>query len=89
MTQEVKHLKYRSVYRFRLNLNIDAPEVEITIPVEYENNVPTEEDVQNKFFDKEAIERYKKEVCKVIMDSNNPFIISCYDTDMYDDYENI
>ena len=88
MTQEVKHLKYRSVYRFRLNLNVDAPEVEIEIPVEYDD-VPKEEDVQKKFFDKEAIEKYKKEFCKVIMDSTNPFLITCYDTDMYDDYENI
>ena len=40
-----------------------------------------EKKVQDKYFTPERIEELKKEFCRRIMESENPFMISCTDTD--------
>ena len=40
-----------------------------------------EEEVQNIYFNKEQIEKLKKELCEKIMNTPNPFTIRCTDID--------
>lgn len=82
-----------NVFQYRVALKYDFDEV--TVPVytnidfmkqygneQYETSMPKcEQCIENIVFTKEKIEELKKNLCKKIMESENPFSISCVDWD--------
>ena len=92
----MKEKKYvpNEVFKFRVMLNDPLtysvitiytkplPEIQYTNDEEFWEEIKKQEIfVQSKYFSKEKIEELKEEFIKRIRESENPFCISCVDTD--------
>ena len=75
------------VFKFRITLNWDLEDEEITVytkpfPEHSYDEYESEEDlVQEKYFTQEKIDELKQIFIKKIQESKNPFNISCVDMD--------
>lgn len=88
MEIEVEHV---FKYYVSLSYNLRSMDVPIYTNIDFmkkydgelcETAMPKcEQDIKNLVFTKEKIEKLKKEFCKRIMESENPFDISCVDWD--------
>lgn len=91
---EEKKYVPNDVFRFRVLLNDSLtysditiytkplPEIKYTNDEEFWEEIKRQERfVQSKYFTKEKIEELKEELVKRIRESENPFCISCVDTD--------
>ncbi len=88
MKIEVDH-----VFKYRVSLNSDIDTIDVPVYTNidfmeqygdepYETSMPKcEQFVEDIVFTKEKIEELKKELCKKIMEAENPFDIYCTDWD--------
>ena len=88
MKIEVDH-----VFKYRVSLNSDLDTIDVPVYTNidfmkrygnepYETSMPKcEQDIEDIVFTKKKIDELKKELCKKIMESENPFNISCVDWD--------
>ena len=88
MKIEVDH-----VFQYRVSLNSDLDTIEVPVYTNvdfmaqygnepYETSMPKcEQCIEDIVFTKKKIDELKKELCKKIMESENPFNISCVDWD--------
>lgn len=88
MKIEVDH-----VFQYRVSLNSDLDTINVPVYTNvdfmaqygeepYETSMPKcEQCIEDIVFTKKKIDELKKELCKKIMESENPFNISCVDWD--------
>lgn len=88
MKIEVDH-----VFQYRVSLDSDLDTIEVPVYTNvdfmaqygnepYETSMPKcEQCIEDIVFTKKKIDELKKELCKKIMESENPFNISCVDWD--------
>ena len=86
-------IKVDHVFQYRVSLDSDLDTIEVPVYTNidfmeqygnepYETSMPKcEQCIEDIVFTKEKVNELKKELCKKIMETENPFLISCVDWD--------